>query len=407
MQTKTKINNNIQLPQEIQKSISERGFYLYEWISPDEVKMSIERDYLNILQTIGPVLAIISITGSVIIAYILENIFLAYIFFFWVVWIWIIWILCYLFIVAIFRSKILMNNSFVVVTDSSISVAWNIFQHSQTQDIAMKIYKVENIFNEKLFNKSELKSKTDNLFRKVCDLLFWGYSYITHFWSSEWRSYWSSRDSGSWFLFMYLLYTAYIILMFISFFIGVFILWLFSLWLTSINKKIWLIKWHEVTVINNLFTEIDERSNILFDEKKNVQKLLGQAYENDWKDSLLEKINKWIASINTQAVHTVENAKKLREKLHTSRYKKMFNIHLFNSWLKKQIYDPLFDLQKLLEKSIDTLQITRDNIWVQITETSDISLQSPLKLQEKRIDLQIVETTKNIRNIKEYLQKLI
>jgi len=82
MQTKTKINNNIQLPQEIQKSISERGFYLYEWISPDEVKMSIERDYLNILQTIGPVLAIISITGSVIIAYILENIFLAYIFFF-------------------------------------------------------------------------------------------------------------------------------------------------------------------------------------------------------------------------------------------------------------------------------------------------------------------------------------
>jgi len=36
----------IHVPKAIKKDIEERGFHLYKWISPEEVKLSIERDFL-------------------------------------------------------------------------------------------------------------------------------------------------------------------------------------------------------------------------------------------------------------------------------------------------------------------------------------------------------------------------
>jgi hypothetical protein len=39
----------LKIPKEIEEKVQERGFYLYKWISPLEVKASIERDYLSIL----------------------------------------------------------------------------------------------------------------------------------------------------------------------------------------------------------------------------------------------------------------------------------------------------------------------------------------------------------------------
>jgi hypothetical protein len=36
--------------QTISKTVKERGFYLYEWISSDELRMTLERDYLNIVR---------------------------------------------------------------------------------------------------------------------------------------------------------------------------------------------------------------------------------------------------------------------------------------------------------------------------------------------------------------------
>jgi hypothetical protein len=44
---KSEILKNI--PEKARRDIEERGFHLYEWISSDEVKMSIQRDYLEIL----------------------------------------------------------------------------------------------------------------------------------------------------------------------------------------------------------------------------------------------------------------------------------------------------------------------------------------------------------------------
>ena len=42
------------------KSVEEKGFALYEWISPDELSMTIKRDYLQIVRWASIPLAIIT-----------------------------------------------------------------------------------------------------------------------------------------------------------------------------------------------------------------------------------------------------------------------------------------------------------------------------------------------------------
>ena len=49
-----------QTPEIIQNQVDERGFYLYEWISPDELRMTLERDYLSIVRWASIPLAIIT-----------------------------------------------------------------------------------------------------------------------------------------------------------------------------------------------------------------------------------------------------------------------------------------------------------------------------------------------------------
>ena len=44
------IPNVIRVPNNIKKDIEQRGFHLYKWISPEEVKLSIERVFLYALK---------------------------------------------------------------------------------------------------------------------------------------------------------------------------------------------------------------------------------------------------------------------------------------------------------------------------------------------------------------------
>ena len=53
MLTRTLTSPNSETPENIQviaDTVKERGFYLYEWISSDELRMTLEKDYLNIVK---------------------------------------------------------------------------------------------------------------------------------------------------------------------------------------------------------------------------------------------------------------------------------------------------------------------------------------------------------------------
>ena len=41
---------NTESPEFIESKVDERGFYLYEWISQDELRLSVQSDYLSIIR---------------------------------------------------------------------------------------------------------------------------------------------------------------------------------------------------------------------------------------------------------------------------------------------------------------------------------------------------------------------
>ena len=56
----TEKQNENYTPEQVEKQVDERGFFLYEWISPDELRMTLERDYLRIVRKSSIPLAIIT-----------------------------------------------------------------------------------------------------------------------------------------------------------------------------------------------------------------------------------------------------------------------------------------------------------------------------------------------------------
>ena len=57
---------NTESPEFIEEKVDERGFYLYEWISPDELRMSVQADYLTIIRWASMPLAIVTLIAGFI-----------------------------------------------------------------------------------------------------------------------------------------------------------------------------------------------------------------------------------------------------------------------------------------------------------------------------------------------------
>ena len=66
-------SSKITLPPEIQKIVDERGFYLYEWISLEELRLTMECDYLSGIQKTSKLLFVFMIIVAIL-GFIIDNI---------------------------------------------------------------------------------------------------------------------------------------------------------------------------------------------------------------------------------------------------------------------------------------------------------------------------------------------
>lgn len=403
MKTKTRSSENdtpqvMHIPKRIQKDINDRWFHLYRWISPDEVKLSIERDFLWALKFAWIPLAIISLLMWFIS-------WLNIIVFFLTIFLGVGLIFLHLLLLSIKRSRLLSKSAFVVMTDSSVSLGWKIHKLSDISGMKKDMNNVENTFEEKLFWESRLSQSKKWLTQDVMEQLFWGYKAIFSM-SENKRFMRSDKDAIGWMLVMIALYTAYIAIMACVYFIWV--LFLLVLWKLITKANTWYLmkRWASVIKINSLFWEIDVSSDEIKGKKQALKSLLLRARENDWKDGLLLDINAWIESINDSAQDAVMQVLWLKNAITNSRYSDMFRFEIYNNWIKKQIQTPLTDILALLESSRDTLELTRWNIQEQIKNTKKPELKGPLKLQLTRIEMQIQETEWFIPKIQNSIDSL-
>ncbi len=218
---------------------------------------------------------------------------------------------------------------------------------------------------------------------------------------------WRSREWWKLILILLALYVVYTISLWIIYLFGIFFIWIFWIFLSFINKQILLKTGHEITTINNSFENIDDASKNLLKYKKEISILLENAVKNDWKDSLLIKITTQINNINNYASTSIDTSIKLKKQIILSKYKEMFNFWIYNSWIKKQVYQPIFEIKTLLESNLNILKISKNSIIKQIDTTEKVSFKWTLELQKNRIDSQILNLFTNVNMLDSYLKKLI
>jgi hypothetical protein len=133
--------------QSIEQSVNERGFYLYEWISEDEFRMTIDRDYLQIVKWASIPLAVITAIGGFIgysggvIGSILAVLTILIAFY------GILFLI--LFFRTIFRSYLYVQSADIVITDNHYISGESIIEKQDRIKIDASFGKFETAFDEK------------------------------------------------------------------------------------------------------------------------------------------------------------------------------------------------------------------------------------------------------------------
>ena len=389
-----------QTPQIIQEQVDERGFYLYEWISSDELRMTLEKDYLNIVRVSSIPLAIVTaIAGFIGFAGWIPGTIIAIL---WVLVIFygIVWLI--LTIKFLKRSYIYTRWANVVITDNHYVSAWKIIPQNEKKKIQETFWKIESIFDEPFLWESKLLQKKQDAKKELFESL----KTVAMGWGKILQNVWKSRDSG-WIVVVILIAGfLYATMMGVIYFLWIFFINLFGRLFAWMAHRYLLLMSNTEHHIQTLFQNIQTYSDSLKAGQKNTVKLLQEAGQNAWKENLSGKIWESLHLINWLASNATNNSIELRKILESSQYKDIFNFIKYGNWIKTQILEPISEILHLLEKNHVTIQKTIVSLESDISNTKDPSLQKPLILQKERLELQKNSYESTMELLNTYKEKL-
>ena len=197
------------------------------------------------------------------------------------------------------------------------------------------------------------------------------------------------------------------IMMGITYFIGVPIVYLLASLYARIMHAILLTTNNTEYKIQSLFTKIDNNSHKLQNEKNTLVSSLTEAKNNEWLENLSGRINDAFKKLNIFANSTTNDSITLRKMLENSKYHDIFNFPKYDTWIKNQVLTPIVELISLLEKNQNIVTNTISALNSQILQTSDPSHQKPLELQKKRLELHLEEIKKMKQILASYQEKLV
>ena len=379
------------LPKNIEKELLEKWFFLYNWITVKDVKTSIEKSFLETLNKVWKYIFILlfilwiifTVTLYTVLMWKIILIILAIFLFI------IILNFLYLFYVWIKNSYILSKNAYVIITNSSILLNWKIIKQNDNLDIEKELNLIEEIFWRKFIWEEKninlivsLKKEFEKWYKNIFSKKMWAYVII-----------------------LLALYSLYVLFMIIIYFIWISVIWFLGLIISQINKFILKKIWHKVTVINSLFWKINIFSKDLENKKNEVKKYLNKAQNDNWEEGIILKINSLIWEINISANKTIDSSVLLKEEINSYKYKEIIDLQFLNNWIKKQIFEPLFEINELLSKNLEILILSEKEIKEQML-TSDSKFKNILELQLIRLKLQKEKISYNINVLEKYLKKV-
>lgn len=410
-QNDLEINHFVKVPDKIEQEVYDKWFYAYNWIWEEDVKNSLERDYLKYLSVLAKVFIVLISIFAVILYISMDTnnanliFFLLKILFGFIV-ISNIWIIAVIIVKAVSRFKIFFKNAYVILTDTHIYFNGSIKKYS---DIWEKdryfLQEISETFEEPLFETSNLEVSK----RKFTDKIFSivpSQDILSSFWKGG-----RYRGGNSWWIVIiiligYLLYFLWIVSVFFLYVISTIFIWIIGRIISSFSRKVLIARWHEITIITSLFEDISKKSLWLVDEKKNLIHFLNEASDNNWQDSLWTKMDKSIENINSYALGATNSSLSLKKAISNSRYKEMFNSGKYNVWIKWQIQEPLEWISKLLASNLESIKNQISAVDYEISRTQDERHIWQLGLAKQRLGMKMWELEKNKEVVDGYVVKL-
>ncbi len=386
--------------EQAQKSVEEKGFALYEWISPDELSMTIKRDYLRIVRGASIPLAVITAIagfigfawgpiGTILAVLMILGIFYGIVFFI-------------LFVKLLRRAYGYSRMADIIMTDEHYIVGKHIFHTSEKEKIKNAFRYFEETFEEPFMWESTLpdtiQHEKKNLFANLKDIAMW--------WWKMLQGMSRSRDSGWIMIALVIAGMIYGAMMAIVYSLGIFFISIFGQIFSWIAYRLLLMSNNTEHRIQDLFKSIDESTRELEREKWDTISLLDEAARNEWKENLLGKINNSTELLGKLAGTATDDSRKLRAILESSKYKDIFNFFKYGNWVKKQILEPIESILLLLQKNHDTITKTIRELSNQISETQEPSHRSPLEAQQTRLQIQLESFERVIVMLEGYRDKL-
>ncbi len=391
---------NTESPEFIEQQVDERGFYLYEWISTDELRMSVQADYLSIIRWASMPLAIVTlITGFIGLSAGIP----------WVIFA----VLCvlgifYTIVLAILMAKMLRKSYLytrggnVVITDDHYVSNGQVVERSDFAKQKEAFAELEKTFREPLLEPSGLAEhialEKNSLMKQMKN--------IASGWGKLVQNLGRSRDAAGIVMVLMIAGILYGGMMALVYFLGVFFVSIMARVFSWIAHRALLALNNTEHEIQTLFQSITRASIALKSGQKQSISLLTDASRGEWTDNLSARLRDSFAVISGMAGNATDQTVELRKTLENSKYADIFNFVKYGKWVQSQILSPIEEILLLLMKNRDTLTHAIDSLDTQITENTDPSLQKPLILQKERFEMQMESIKPMIEMLERYKAKL-
>ena len=344
---------------EILSEIENKWFYVYNYISLQELLMTARKDFLEILSKINIAFAIITIllwvlsffSGSFLLLFLF--LFLAYFIIFTIIFFKLLW-----------RTKLYLYISEVVYTKTGLMISDDyLYYFKDKEKLDEKLKKYENVFDEYLSKPSNLE---EVISKKKKEVLEWS---LKKSWNVTELLARLSRSREWWQIAIAILFSTFIYIasLYAFYYIGYFFSFLFSKIYLFFLKIFISFKDKIELKIKNKTLDIDEKlskMNLIYKVLKNkIDNFKAWEISNIW-DFVEDKF--W--DFYNQMDLVLKDVKQLKNLIEKSKYKDVIDFDLFKKYLKKNFNAPVKDMislletyEKLLEKEIVELKKLNKN----------------------------------------------
>ncbi|MGH2279244.1 hypothetical protein ACRCD7_08935 [Aliarcobacter sp. ERUVET-7] len=363
------------LNKEIREEIEKKGFSIYNYISLKELLLTVNKDYLWIINILNiPLFIIFIIIIHSFISYFIPSIIITYSLIF-----------IYLIGKLSFRTYKFSQITNILYTKKGLIIDNKIFHYEEDKELKDLLLNYEKIFDEYLSKPSRISENIKYLRKNIVN----NFKKIFNFISG------GERGNGLPIAFIVLVFYSIttFVLYYIGFILGFFLFFIFSFFINlyfKINKSTELKIKDNMTIIDNKLKKLDEIYLLL-------SKQIG-TFQNGEISNLSNKIDKDMNIFYENINNILTYQDNLKNIIEQSIYKDFIDFEYLAFYIKTQFNKPLNDVINLL----NDYKLKVDN---QINEIENYLKNSNEKenyqVEQKLINLQTIQ-----KNISMYLNKL-